>query len=135
MGGRPSQHVARTEAHGLDRAGCRIQRDNRGFVDDDAASAREDAGIGGAEVNCQITAEAGQTHSITPVWQIGFESSAAGQRMFHPQSAAMPFKLEESGVLSGAQRHQRLRNVIGAPQSCQHQMQSGDLESGDLAIW
>ena len=59
---RASDHVTRVQADRFDGPRRGIERHDRRLVDDDTASAREHAGIGGTEVNCQIAAEAGHTH-------------------------------------------------------------------------
>ena len=63
---RASDHVAGAQADGFDRPGRGVQRHDRRLVDDDAAAAREDAGVGGTKINCQIAAEAGHTHGALP---------------------------------------------------------------------
>ena len=63
------EHLLRLGADRLDPAGDLVDRDDRRLADDDALAAREDAGVGGAEVDGEVVGEAGQErrkHELTP---------------------------------------------------------------------
>ena len=57
VAGRPAQHLLGFGADGLDPPVDRVERDNRRLADDDALAAREDAGVGRAEIDGQIVGE------------------------------------------------------------------------------
>ena len=70
IAGRAAQHVLRVLADRLDAAVHLVDGDNRGFVHDDALPARVHAGIGGAEIDRQVTRKQRQhrtkTQTLTP---------------------------------------------------------------------
>ena len=57
VGRRPPEHLVRLRPDGLNRSLGGVEGDNRRLVEHDAPPLREDAGVGGAEVDGEVGGE------------------------------------------------------------------------------
>ena len=65
VGGRPAEHLVGLRSHGLDLAVGGVERHDGGLVEDDAAAAGEDTGVGGAEVDRDVRCERREQIHVT----------------------------------------------------------------------